>query len=379
MKFHLFIIAALIIFSNCKTPSKAYNKGDYTEAIELGVKKLQKDPNDVDTKNLIQNSYSYEVSKHQDEIRSISNSTTDDRFEKLYQEYAHLQHLYEVIHQYPVVNDMIRPNDYSAELADFGQKAADVHVGRGNQFMDQGNKMAARTAFKEYSTALQFRPNDFEIQKMRDQAYNVAVVNIVVSPIRDLGGYRYGQSFKIDNFQRDIIRTLTRNLNSFFVRFYTEYEAGTNNIEPDQIMELNFSRITIGQPFDEKNFREVSKDVVAKEIVYKPDSVVKQYQTVKAKITTTKRTLLSQGDLFITVRDPRGRIIWNDRFTGEYKWQSQFLDYTGDERALSDNDKTSIKNSSYNPPNEDYILNQLLAQIQNDLSYHLRNYYSNYH
>lgn len=48
-------------------------------------------------------------------------------------------------------------------------------------------------------------------------------------------------------------------------------------------------------------------------------------------------------------------------------------------RALSDADKKSLnQNNNYNPPAEAQILQELLRQIQNDLSYRLRNYYTRY-
>jgi len=143
-------------------------------------------------------------------------------------------------------------------------------------------------------------------------------------------------------------------------------------------MELNLSRISLGQPYDVRSSREVTKEVVVKEIVYKPDSVVKQYGTVRATITTTKRTMLSQGDLYITVRDTKGRTIWNDRFTGSNKWETQFASYTGDERALSDADKAQLNQNNPNPPSEDQIMEDLMRQIQNDLTGRLRNYYTRY-
>src|SRR3954453_19714814 len=100
-KFYAFIIAGSFFLYSCKSASKAYQKGDYTNAIELGVKKLQKNPNDYDTKDMVQKSYNYEVSRHEDEIRILSNSTSDSRIDQIYQDYSHLQHLYDVIHQYP--------------------------------------------------------------------------------------------------------------------------------------------------------------------------------------------------------------------------------------------------------------------------------------
>jgi len=214
---------------------------------------------------------------------------------------------------------------------------------------------------------------------MRDTAYEAAITNVIVSEMQNLGGYQYSSSYQMQNFQRDVIRTLSYNMNNEFVKFYNEFEARSKNVQPDQIMELNLSRISLGQPNDQRTTRELSKEVVVKEVVYKPDSVIKQYGTVRAKITNTKRTSLSQGDLFITVKDTKGRIIFNDRFTGEHRWQTEFATYTGDGRALSDTDRQVLNNNNNTtPPGEDQIMEELLKQIQSDLTYRLRSYYTRY-
>lgn len=378
-KFYFFAVAASLLIYSCKSASKSYQKGDYTDAIERGVKKLQKDPGDYETKDLVQKSYTYTVNEHEDQIRILSNSKSENRYDRIYQEYVALQNLYNTIHQYPEAARLIKAKDYSEFVETYRDKAADVHIVKANQWMTEGTKEAYREAYREYSTAFNYRPDDFELRKQRDTAYDRAVVKVILNPIQDLGGYRYGSSYQLQNFQRDIIRTLSYNMNNEFVRFYSEYEARSKDVEPDQIMDLNLSRISIGQPYDTKTSKEVSKQVVVKEIVFKEDSVKKEYATVKANIITTKRTLLSQGDLFITVRDAKGRTIWNDRFTGQHKWETQFVSYTGDERALSDTDKTSLnQNNNSNPPTEDQIMENLMRQIQNDLSYRLRNYYTRY-
>jgi hypothetical protein len=378
-KLYFFAIAASLLIYSCKSASKSYQKGDYTDAIERGVKKLQKDPNDYETKDLVQKSYAYTVNEHEDQIRILSNSKSDNRYDRIYQEYVALQNLYSTVHQYPEAARLIKAKDYSEFVETYRDKAADVHIQKANQWMNEGTREAYREAYREFATASSYRPDDFELRKQRDSAYERAVVKVILNPIQDLGGYRYGSSYQLQNFQRDIIRTLSYNMNNEFVRFYSEYEARSKDVEPDQIMDLNLSRISIGQPYDTKTTREVSKQVVVKEIVLKEDSVKKEYATVKANIVTTKRTLLSQGDLFITVRDAKGRTIWNDRFTGQHKWETQFVTYTGDERALSETDKNSLnQNNNANPPTEDQIMENLLRQIQSDLSYRLRNYYTRY-
>jgi hypothetical protein len=379
-KFYSIAIAASLLFIyGCKSASKSYQKGNYTDAIERGVKKLQKDPNDYETKDLVQRSYTYTVNEYEDQIRILSNSKSNDRYDRIYQQYVALQNLYNTIHQYPEAARVIKAKDYSESVETYRDKAADVHIQKANQWINEGTREAYREAYKEFATASNYRPDDFELRKQRDSAYEHAVVKVILNPIQDLGGYRYGSSYQLQNFQRDIIRTLSYNMNNEFVRFYSEYEARSKDITPDQVMDLNLSRISIGQPYDNKSTREVTKQVVVKEIVIKEDSVKKEYATVKANIITTKRTLLSQGDLVITVRDAKGRTIWNDRFTGEHKWETQLVSYTGDERALSESDKTSLnQTTNSNPPTEDQIMENLMRQIQNDLSYRLRNYYTRY-
>ena len=68
--FYTFILALTVIIFSCKSASKSYQKGDYTDAIERGVKKLQKDPNDYETRDLVQKSYTYTVNEHEEWLRN---------------------------------------------------------------------------------------------------------------------------------------------------------------------------------------------------------------------------------------------------------------------------------------------------------------------
>jgi len=52
------LIAFILLVAGCKTASKLYDKGNYDEAVELAVKKLQKKPDD-EMKALLQSAYQY--------------------------------------------------------------------------------------------------------------------------------------------------------------------------------------------------------------------------------------------------------------------------------------------------------------------------------
>jgi hypothetical protein len=152
-------------------------------------------------------------------------------------------------------------------------------------------------------------------------------------------------------------------------------------VEPDELLDMRLGRMEIGRPYDQTQTRKVSKDVVIKEIVYKPDSVVKQYGKVQAQITTTRRTLVSTGDLYVTSRNTKGLVLWTDIFRGEHTWEVEFATFRGDERALSESDKALLNNNQNNriTPREEEITEAIMRQIQTEMNYRIRNHYNRYY
>ena len=382
-KLYSFLLLSLLYLGACKTATKAYDKGDYNNAIELAIKKLQKDPSDGETKALLLNAYRFAVDEHQDKIRILSNSTDDLRFEKIYAEYNYLQSLYEKIRQYPSLS-FVKATDYSSFVETYKGKAAEVHYQKGLTLMEGGEKDDYRRAYLSFRNALRYKSGDAAIRKKMEEAFDLAVVNIVVQPINEYyggGGYNYTSSYLIKNFENDIIRGLRNQTNNEFVKFYSEWDARSNDVEPDELLDMRLGRMEIGRPYDQTQTRTVTKDVVIKEIVYKPDSVVKQYGKVQAQITTTRRTLVSTGDLHVTSRNTKGLVLWTDIFRGEHTWQVEFATYRGDERALSESDKALLNNNQNNriTPREEEITEAIMRQIQTEMNYRIRNHYNRYY
>ncbi len=378
-KIYIPLLIFSVTFFACKTANKAYDKGNYTNAIELAIKKLQKNPNDGETKALAKNAYNNAVNNHQDIIRSLSNSHSDSRFVKLYSEYRQLQNLYLLVKCQTSLNNFIRPVDYADYVETYGNKSSEVHYQKGLALLNENNKTSFREAYNEFKTALRYTPDDAVIQKKLEEAYQGAVVNVVVlSMDQNYGGYRYSSSYQLRNFEEDIMRNLRYQLHNDFVKLFSEWDAKSRNIEPDEILEMRLGRLEIGHPYDQTQTRNVSKEVVVREIVYKPDSVVKQYGTVNAQIAVTRRNIISEGELYLSVRDAKGRVLWNDIFRGEHRWETEFATYRGDERALSQNDRTLLNRNrnDYNTPGEDDILKEVFREIQNNMSYRLRDYYT---
>jgi tetratricopeptide (TPR) repeat protein len=363
---------------SCKSASKLYQKGNYDEAVQVAAKKLQKDPNDAKLKSIIQDAYRYAVTDHENQIRTYSETNNELKWEWIYNEYAALQNLYNAIYKSPSVYELIQPVDYATSLITYAEKATEMHYQRGIQWMSNNNKQGFKNAYHEFQAALRFKPADVTIQQMVGEAYNAALTRVVIMPADDFGFNPSSYNYQLQNSDNDVIRNLQYNTGNEFVKFYSSWDAQRENIIPDEIVEMHFTQLNLGRIRENYSSREVSKEVVIKETVYKPDSVVKEYGRVKAKITTIQRTMYSEGSLNVSIRDNTGRWLWNDNINGSHGWSTEFSTYTGDERALSDEDKKLVSRSKENPPREDEIIRCIKENIYNDFVYRVRNYYSHY-
>jgi hypothetical protein len=378
--YSLFFIAvtSAVLFS-CKSASKLYEKGNYDEAVEKAAKKLQKDPTDPELLDIIRNSYRYAVNDHESQIRSHGQSSSELKYEWIHKDYVDLQKMYEAIYKVPSVYNIVRPTDYSSYVMTYAEKAGDVRFERGMAFMQGYDKQSYRNAYREFQAALNFKPGDIAAIQKRDEAFDYAVTNVVVLPMQQYGGYVYS-NYRIggNNLDDQIIHNLQFSSGNQFLKFYSAWDARSRNIRTDMTVDMQLATVDIGRYQDSKTTRRVSKEVLIKETVIRPDSIVKEYGWVHADITTTRRTIGSRALLRIGVEDDRGRWIWNDQVGADHAWSTEFATYTGDARALSPSDKALVDKRPERGPDEDEIMRCMLEQISNDAANRIRNFFSSY-
>ena len=373
--YSFYFIAISILFFSCRTAKKMYEKGNYDEAVELAAKKLQKKSNDPATLDLLQDAYRFAVEDHESRIRNNSASNNELKWEWNYGEYLGLQRLYEAIRKVPAVYDVVQPTDYSSYVVTSQEEAANVRFDRGLSLLENNTKNSDKQAYFEFQRALALRPGDIAAKQKMDEAFAGAVTNVIVLPVIQ-PGYQYSSYNSYNNFDHNVLRYLNNNNGNVFVRYYSPAEANSFNIRTDQIVEMRFSKLDIDRYRDHRETREVSKQVVIKETVIRPDSVIKEYATVKAKITTTRRTLNSEGLLQVTVRDFNGQWLWNDTYHGDYHWSTEFSTYTGDARALSEEDKKLVNCKEEFPPRNDEIIQVIMNEAQSRAECGIRDYFN---
>ena len=372
----IFLLSATILFS-CKTATKLYNKGNYDEAVALAAKKLQKNPNDAELQGLISAAYQNAVSIHESDIRAHSNSSNEMRWEWMYNEYAALQNLYNLTKSNASIAQIVRPVDYSSYLETYRDKATATRVERGDRFFTEGSRQAYKNAYREYQVANGLKQGDFSINNKMKDAYNLAVINVVVLSADNFGYQHssYNNNYNLTNINETVLNSLKYHSGNEFVHFYSDWDARSQRVNIDQVIDMRFSNFNIGRTRDDRNTRDVTKKIVIKETVYRPDSIVYEYANVTAKITTTRRWMQSDGTLQVNIRDNDGRWLWSDNFRGDHNWSTEFSTYTGDARALSESDKQLVNRSAGNAPYEDEIIRHIVSEIDNNIADRIRDFY----
>jgi hypothetical protein len=379
-KLYSVLVLTTLLFTYCKSPAKLYDKGNYNDAMDAAIKKLQKDPNDYESREVLKSSYKYAVEERENQVRILTNSSSETKYDQVFEQYVQLQNLYEKIRKYPGIAQFMKPVDYSSYEEAARGKAFEAHTAKADKWMEGEDRRSYKEAYYEFRKALQYKPDDFDTKKKLEDAYEAAVVNVMLVPmdVMNTNYYYNNSSYQVRNFQDELIRTLNYNGTSDFIKYYTEWSAESKRIEPDEVVEMRMGRMNIGQPYDQSSSKQVSKEVVVKEKIYSKDSVTKEYAKVYATVTTTKRTLVSDVDMYVTSREPSGKILWSDNLRSEHQWKTEFSTYTGDERALSETDKTLLNKKDSKAPKEDDIKEDLLRKLTSDVTYKLRNYYNRY-
>jgi hypothetical protein len=370
------LIAPILFILSCKNGEKLYNKGRYDEAVLVFVKKLQKKPTNTTSLQLLPDAYAQARRLHEDKVTGFLSSNDQLKWEYVRNEYRNLQRLYDAIQACPAALAIVKPKDYRNAITGAQENAAQVRYDRGASLLDQGDKAAARQAFDEFQAALSLIPNYRNAAQLRDEAFARGTVNVVIRQIDVRSPY---YQFSADQFREILIKNLQqRNINRF-VQFTDERIAQANRIQPDQFLEMRFYDFVVGQTYVDRSEREVSKEIVVSTV---KDSTgketIKRYATVKAKVYVNKATVISKGVLDYQLLDAvNGNIIRTDRLPGSFTWVNQWGYYKGDERALSDQDKSLMGGEDIAPPPPQELFMQFTKPIYDQMTSEMQQLYNN--
>lgn len=378
MKYIFYPILLMLLLAGCSKASKDYlSRSDNDNTLFDALKTLKKRNTDTAALNALPALYNAAQQRNLRKINSYSTSPNIDRWDKMLSAYSTLQEMHDAIIESDAASRLVTPVNYQPIIYNLKQDAAADYYNLANEFLSKPGREDAKTAYTYFKKADKLVPGYQDASLKMDEAYQSAIVNVVLNPVRDnsyffnTGWGNYGYNYSNEYFQQNLVRELKGiNSNRYPARFYTDWEARRDNVQPDWEVNLTLRDINLPRPQIYNYTRNASQQVE----VGRDTSGRAVYKTVYATVNIARQSFTAYAYMDLNIRDlVTGKTISNNSFREDYSWQEEHATYQGDSRALSANDWAMINNSYYNIPRKEDVLNELYRklypQVKNRISY----------
>jgi hypothetical protein len=375
---YLLIFTFIGILSACSSGKKAYEHGDYYGAVIKSITRLRQNPDHSKSIATLTDAYPLAVEYFESQATNAIASNTPFKWKSAIESYNTINQLYEQIRQCPACLKVIKnPKNYYAEIGPLKEKAADESYNAGIAALMKGTRDEAKKAYFNFADAQAFVPGYKDVIDYMDKALYVATLRVVLEQIPLPPRYNLSGGF----FQDKVEEFLHANYSEKnFIRFYTPGEAESQKLKDvDQILRIQFDDFSIGNTALKEKEETVSRDSVKVGEVKMEGKMVPVFNTVKAKLTTIRKEVLSNGLLSMVVVDAKTNgILTHQKFTGDYVWSNSWGRFNGDERALTDEQLRLCKQREVSPPGPQDLFLEFTKPIYNQLIPALKGFYQNF-
>jgi hypothetical protein len=374
----LIVAVALVIAVGCSSGKKAYERGDYYAAVMKAIQRLRQNPDHSKSQDALQSAYPLAVEFFETQANNEIASNSPFKWKNAIQSYTSINQMYEQIRQCPgCMKVVMKPKNYYAEIAPMKEKAAEESYNAGINSLMKGTRNDAKTAYYNFTEAQQFVPGYKDVLDYIGKAKDVATLKVVVQQMPVVERYNFSSNF----FQDKIEAYLHQNYpDQGFVKFLTPQEAQNINLQSaDHIVTLKFDDFSVGNTSMKEKEETVSKDSVKVGETKIEGKTIPVYNTVKAKLNTYRKEVVSTGLLSMKIIDAKtDGVLTHKKFTGEFAWVNTWARFNGDERALTNEHLAMVKRKEEQPPAAQELFLEFTKPIYNQLIPAIKDFYQPY-
>jgi hypothetical protein len=374
----LLIVSLSLVYYSCSTGKKSFERGDYYGASLQAVQRLRSNPDSKTARSTLEQSYPYALEFYQNQINAAMLLDDPLKYSRIVDYYGRLNSLADEIDRSPAAKSVI-PNArrFYTEMAQARRNGAEERYQLGLAALKVGTREAARDAYIHFFESNRFENGYKDVNNLMFKSKDMATLKVLLEQIPVTG---YTNEISSEFFYNQIMEHLRKNRSTEFVRFMTPQELDAEHKQPDQYLRMKFEEFVMGQVYDKETIQEVSKDSVVVGQVTLPDgSKMNAYNTVKAKLTTFRRELISYGVLEVIIVDTyNNQVIAQRKFPSEYVWFTEWGNYSGDERALTPEQKKLSTMKAVPPPPPQPLFIEFTRPIFNQVTPFLNSYFKQF-
>lgn len=372
------LIILLLILAACSSGKKAYEKGDYYASVLQAANRLRQKPDHEKSAEALRNSYPMAVAELEEQAKNEIASNTPYKWKNAIQSYDQINRLYEEMKRCPGCLRVIKnPVNYYSEIAPLKEKAAEESYNAGINNLMKGNRIEAKKAYFNFIDAQNYAPGYKDVVEYLSKSKDVATLKVIVEQIPVPARYNLSGGFFQDKVEEFLHNQYP---DQGFIKFFTPQEANSVSLQnADQILRMQFDDFSVGNSAlkeKEETFTRDSVKIGETKVAGKSSPV---YGTVKAKLITSRKEIISRGLLSMIAVDAKTNgILATRKFTGEYIWVSQWARFNGDERALNDKQLALCNLREQQPPQQQDLFLEFTKPIYNQLIPSIKSFYQNY-
>ena len=373
MKKLLFIFGIIFLLGACssvKRNQKLLSTGNYEQAIEFGVKKLQKNLSSKKRDGhivIVEQAFQKFVAKDTRRISFLEKQGIASGAKEIYYTYQNLAYIQDKIRPLlPIYNNTLK-RDAEFKLKDYSSKILDAKKGyiaylydEAGLYMQYQTRKDYRTAYNIYCELEDVQPNykDVSLKKENARFYGT---DFVLIDLKNSTNQIIPASL-----EQELLSINTYGLDKFWTQYHTQQDS---TIDYMYGVTLNFKEITIApEKLNEIQQRRSKRIKDGWEYVYDSNGNVAKdslgndikkdkYLTISARvmmITQSKSAAIGADVVYTNIKT--NREVNRLPIASVFVFENVFAKYTGDKRALTIQDKRFLQNNFIDFPSNEQMV-----------------------
>ncbi len=354
MKKVLFALIVLsLILSSCKSTEKLLREGHYDEAVNISVKKLQRNPSNEKQANILKMAYPKAVQKDMERIKFLKQEGQPSSWDEIYNLYVKLKKRQDLVETVTPVNAggtqvKFAHVDYDPLIIDAKNHAAQYHYAMGQHLMKQNNRYAFRKAYQEFSKAKFYNPAYLDINNLMAQCLANGTTYVLLKPVNKT-------IYRLPNdYLQNLVNFPLDKLNSQWI-IYQNRDDGKTNYDVIVYVVLKAANITADKEI-EKDYTETKKiqtgyfikrDANGHTVLDSNGNPVKlpKYSTVSCQVREFQQikiaTIIGELQYYDT---QSGQIVKTVPISAEHRFFNAYATANGNMKACSDRTRNMLDN-----------------------------------
>ncbi len=366
MKRIVLFFLIVIIIDSCSSGKAALKKGDYYDAVLESVHRLRSSPDNKKAKAVLTQGYPLAIEYIDANIQNGISADDPMKWRNAVKGYEQINFINDQIKtSLGAMKIILKPATRFKELAEAKVKAAEESYQAGITSMMKNTREDAKQAYFSFKEANTYEPGYRESIEMMTQAEFNATLRVAYEEI-NASAINYGSL-------QPVVNSLQRQFLSF------KPMAQKDTVPPQQYLRIVFN----GYREDARanistSAEDLKRDIKTGEKKGADGKMQDVMEAVAARIAYYHKSKKAVSNTVFTITDAStNAILQNQNIDGNAFWQQDWATYSGDRRALSTT-QINLCNTKEAYPNDQYLFNQSINNLQTNLTSQLRSFYSRY-